>query len=171
MRVYASVDGHADIVLYGDDVAYQTGPMVRRETYEKQIKPYQFRVFDLLKQYPMKVLYHSCGSVVTLVEDFIELGVDALNPVQVSAKDMDTARLKRDFGDRIAFWGGIDTQQTLCRGSVDDVRREVRQRISDLAPGGGYVLCAVHNIQPEVPPENINAMYEEALASGTYPIR
>ena len=169
-RMLDAAGEYADVVFYGDDVAYQTGPMVRRETYERQIKPYQQRIFDLLKRYPCKILYHSCGSVVSLVEDFIELGVDALNPVQVSAKDMDPVKLKRDFGDRITFWGGIDTQHVLCRGSVDDVRREVRERVRVLAPGGGYVLCAVHNIQREVPPENVRAMYDEALAVGTYPI-
>ena len=96
--------------------------------------------------------------------------MDALNPVQVSATGMDTARLKRDFGDRIAFWGGVDTHTILPRGSPEDVRKEVRRRIADLAPGGGYVLCAVHNLQREVPPENIVALYEEGLASGRYPL-
>ncbi len=171
-RMLDAAGQNLDIILYGDDVAYQNGPMMRRQTYEKHIIPYQRRILDLLKQYrPAKVLYHSCGSVVTMVEDFIELGVDALNPVQVNAAGMDPAVLKRDFGDRIAFWGGIDTQQVMCRGSVADVRREVRDRIRVLAPGGGYVLCAVHNIQREVPPENVHAMYDEALASGTYPLR
>ncbi len=87
------------------------------------------------------------------------------------AQDVDGAQLlKRQFGSRIAFWGGIDTQRVLCRGSPEDVRQEVRRRIRDLAPGGGYVLCAVHNIQREVPPENVDALYQEALASGTYPL-
>ncbi|MCP4787015.1 MAG: hypothetical protein GY878_26075 [Fuerstiella sp.] len=170
-RMIEAAGDNVDVIFYGDDVAYQTGPMVRRDMYLKHIKPYQQRIFDLLNKSPAKILYHCCGSVVTLVDDFIELGVDALNPVQVSAKDMDPVQLKRQFGDRIAFWGGIDTQHILCRGSVDDVRRDVRDRIRAFAPGGGYVLCAVHNIQCEVPPENIDAMYTEALACGTYPIR
>jgi len=169
-RMLDAVGDNLDITFFGDDVAFQQGPMVRRSAYERHIKPYQEQIFGLLKRYPGKILYHSCGSVVSMVEDFIELGVDALNPVQVSAADMDPARLKRDFGDRIAFWGGVDTQRVLCRGTVDDVRREVRDRLRVLAPGGGYVLCAVHNIQREVPPENIDAMYGEALESGTYPI-
>jgi uroporphyrinogen decarboxylase len=161
-----AVGPHADILFYGDDVAFQQGPMVRRATYERHIKPYQQKNFDLLREHGGKIVYHSCGSVVTLVEDFIELGVDALNPVQVSAADMDTAMLKREFGDRISFWGGVDTQRVLPRGTPEEVRQEVRHRIRDLAPGGGYVLCAVHNIQREVPPENIDAMYQEALATG-----
>jgi uroporphyrinogen decarboxylase len=170
-RMLDAVGDNVDIILYGDDVAYQNGPMVRRETYEKQIIPYQRRIFDLLKQArSAKILYHSCGSVVSMIEDFIDLGVDALNPVQVNAAGMDPVKLKRDFGDRIAFWGGVDTQQVMCRGSVDDVRREVRELIRVLSPGGGYVLCAVHNIQREVPPENVHAMYDEAIRVGTYPI-
>jgi uroporphyrinogen decarboxylase len=169
-RMLEAVGQNADVVFYGDDVAFQHGPMVSRKVYDRLIKPYQQRIFDLLKRYPVKILYHSCGSVTSLIEDFIELGVDALTPVQVSAAAMDPVRLKRDFGDRIAFWGAVDTQRVLSRGSVADVRREVRDRIGALAPGGGYVLCAVHNIQREVPPENIDAMYQEALAAGAYPV-
>jgi uroporphyrinogen decarboxylase len=169
-RMLDAVGDDVDIVFFGDDVAFQQGPLVRRHDYETLIKPHHDRIFGLMKTYPVKILYHSCGSVISMMEDFIELGVDALNPLQVSAADMDPARLKRDYGDRIAFWGGIDTQQVLSRGSAADVRREVRERITALAPGGGYVLCAVHNIQADVPPENINAMYEEAVAFGKYPL-
>ena len=169
-RMLDAVGDNVDVIFYGDDVAYQSGPMVRRATYEKHIKPNQERVFRLLRGHGAKILYHCCGSVVTLVEDFIELGVDALNPVQVSAAGMDTAKLKRDFGDRIAFWGGVDTQHVLPTGTPDEVRSEVRRRLRDLAPGGGYILCPVHNIQAEVPPENIDAMFKEALAAGKYPV-
>ncbi|MBI4585132.1 MAG: hypothetical protein HY717_14060 [Planctomycetes bacterium] len=167
-RMIEAAGPNLDIVLYGDDVGYQKGPMVSRATYVKRIRPYQERIFSLLRRHKAKIVYHSCGSVASFIEDFIELGIDALNPVQVSAAGMDTARLKRDFGNRIAFWGGIDTHHVLPRGSPEEVRAEVRRRLRDLAPGGGYVLCAVHNIQREVPPENIIAMYDEALASGAY---
>ena len=170
-RMIEAAGANVDIVFYGDDVACQQGPMFRHQTYQKHIKPYQQKILDLLRSRGAKVLYHSCGSVVTMIDDFIELGIDAVNPVQVSAAGMDTAELKRRFGGRIAFWGGIDTQRVLPQGTPEDVRREVRRRIGDLAPGGGYVLCAVHNLQREVPPENIDAMYKEALAVGSYPIR
>ena len=170
-RMLDAADGNFDIIFYGDDVAYQNAPMCGRAMYETRIKARQQRLFDLMKQYPAKILYHSCGSVISLVDDFIELGVDAMNPVQVSAEGMDPETLKRKFGDRIAFWGGVDTQYTLCQGSVEEVRKEVRERIRVLAPGGGYVLCAVHDIQAEVPPANIEALYQEGLASGSYPIR
>ena len=105
-----------------------------------------------------------------LIPDFIEMGLDILNPIQVSARDMNSARLKEEFGDQISFWGAIDTQHVLPYGSPEEVEAEVKQRIKDLAPGGGYVLCAVHDIQPDVKPENIVSMYESARKYGTYPI-
>ena len=112
-------------------------------------------------------MFHTCGAVRDLIPDFIEIGVDALNPVQVSAAGMgDTAALKREFGADLAFWGAIDTQHVLPFGSTDDVREEVRRRIGDLAAGGGFVLAAVHDIQDDVPPENLLAMADAAAALG-----
>ena len=113
---------------------------------------------------------HSCGGISPFLDDLIELGVDVINPVQVSAQGMDTAQLKARFGKRLCFSGGIDTQHVLPYGSTQDVREEVQRRIRDLAPGGGYLLAAVHTIQPDVPVENICAMYEAAQEYGTYPI-
>jgi len=96
--------------------------------------------------------------------------VDIINPVQVSADNMDSKALKEKFGNRICFWGGIDTQYVLPRGSQEEVIEEVRRRIGDLASGGGYVLAPVHNVQPDVPPENLCTMFEEALRIGRYPL-
>jgi uroporphyrinogen decarboxylase len=110
--------------------------------------------------------------MVPLLGDLIELGVEVFNPVQVSAAEMgDTKRLKAEFGDKLTFWGAIDTHQALPYGSPETVREEVRRRIGDLGPGGGYVVCPVHNIQPEVPPENIVAMYDAAYELGRYPLQ
>jgi uroporphyrinogen decarboxylase len=100
--------------------------------------------------------------------DLVEVGIDILNPVQVSAAKMDTGRLKKEFGDVLTFWGAIDTQRILPRGTADEVRDEVRRRIDDLAPGGGFVLNSVHNIQPGVPPENIMAMWQTLQEYGIY---
>ena len=101
--------------------------------------------------------------------DFIDIGVDILNPVQVAAEGMDSAGLKREFGKDMVFWGGgIDTQRTLPLGSPEDVKEEVIRRINDFAPGGGYVFTTVHNIQPNVPAENIRTMFETALEYGNY---
>mgnify|MGYP001182976312 CR=1 FL=1 len=128
------------------------------------MKPRQKALIDAIKSNSeAKVLYHCCGSVTPFVEDLIEIGVDALNPVQVSASNMEPAELKQAFGEHIAFWGGIDTQNVLPNGTPEEVRSEVRRVIDCLAPGGGYVLNSVHNIQTDVPPENVVAMFDEAV--------
>jgi uroporphyrinogen decarboxylase len=165
--VLDEVGPFVDVVAFGDDVAFHDRPMVDLERYRKLFKPRHRQMIDLIKaKSDAKVLYHCCGAVKSLIPEFIDIGVDALNPVQVSSAGMDTAELKAQFGDRIAFWGGIDTQRVLPRGTTDDVRAEVQRRIRDLAPGGGYVLASVHNIQEDVPPENILAMVDEAWESG-----
>jgi len=157
---------YVDVVMYGDDVATQRAPLMRPDLYRKLIKPRHKRMAEAVKRFGKPVVYHSCGSVYALVPDLIDIGIDALNPIQVSAAHMDTARLKREFGRDLAFWGGIDNQKTLPFGTPDDVRREVKRRIDDLAEGGGYVLCAAHNIQHDVPPANVAAMYDAALEYG-----
>jgi uroporphyrinogen-III decarboxylase len=121
---------------------------------------------------PWKTFYHSCGSITRIIPMLIEGGMDILNPVQTSAKGMDPAWLKKEFGKRIVFWGGgVDTQKTLPFGSTEEVVREVTERVRIFAPGGGFVFNAVHNIQQGTPPENIVAAYETARTVGTYPIR
>lgn len=159
---------NADIVLYGDDIATQNGPLLSHDQYLKRIQPWHRKIFDFIRaNTKAKILYHSCGSVYSVIPDLIDLGIDALNPVQVAAKDMsDTARLKREFGKRLTFWGGVDTQHVLPRGTPEEVRAEVQKRIHDLAPGGGYVVNSVHNLQREVPPENICAMFDAARELG-----
>jgi uroporphyrinogen decarboxylase len=136
--------------------------------YRRLIKPAHARMVQVVKNFNKPVLLHSCGSVAAMIPDFIEIGIDALHPVQVTAKDMDTAKLKYEYGPHITFWGGIDTHRVLPRGTTAEVREEVRKRIADLAPGGGYVLGAVHNIQAEVPVENVLAMIEAAREFGSY---
>ena len=160
---------HVDVVNFPDDMGFQDRSYVRQEVYRQRIKPYHRRLVEAIKsRTDAKVLMHSDGSVYDLIPDFIDIGVDALNPVQVSAKDMGSARLKAEFGDHLSVWGAIDTQGALPFGSTDDVVAEVRTRIGDLAPGGGYVLGSVHNILAEVSPENIVAMFEAALEHGRY---
>ena len=115
---------------------------------------------------------HACGSIYEIIPDLIEIGVDALNPVQVSARDMDSRKLKREFGERITFWGGgCDTQRVLPFGTVEEVIDEAKQRIRDLAPGGGFVFAPVHNIQYDVTAEKIVALYDTALETGRYPLQ
>jgi uroporphyrinogen decarboxylase len=164
-----AVGDNVDVCFYGDDMAFQDGPMMSMEQYRKLIRPYHARLFGFLRSRTRaKIAYHTCGSVVHLIPDLIEMGVDALNPVQVSAKGMDSRRLKREFGKDIAFWGAIDSQRVLPFGTPAEVAAEVRRRIDDLGPGGGYVCCGVHNLQADVSPENICAMYDAAREHGRY---
>ncbi|MGC8794011.1 MAG: uroporphyrinogen decarboxylase family protein [Bryobacteraceae bacterium] len=161
-RALAEVGDLIDVVAFGDDVGMQDRTICSLPLYRKLIRPFQERIFATIRSHTQaRILYHTCGSVYHYIPDFIEMGIDALNPVQVSARHMDPERLKREFGDRIAFWGGIDSQRLLPHGSPDQVRAEVRRMFQIMGPGGGWVLAAVHNIQPDVPPENVIAMFEE----------
>jgi uroporphyrinogen decarboxylase len=161
-----------DVVYAGDDIGHQNGPLVSPDMYRRLIKPRHRRFFDVIKsKSDAMILLHTCGSIYSLLGDLVDIGVDAVNPVQVTAKDMgDTARLKREFGDKLTFWGGVDAHHVLPGGTTEDVRHEVARRIRDLAPGGGYVLNSVHNIQPGVPVENILAMFEYGRLAGRYPL-
>lgn len=163
-RVLLDEVGRAvDVVLASDDLGFQQGLMVSPEMYRALIKPRHQRYFQLIHEMTdAKLLFHTCGSVVDIIDDLIEIGVEVLHPVQVSAAGMDPAMLKRKHGDRLAFWGAVDTQQVLPHGDVDSVTEEVELRIEQLGREGGYVLGAVHNIQPDVPLENILAMYRHA---------
>ncbi len=160
------------IITETDDVATQNGLFMAPEMYRKFIKPRHKRINDFIKKKArtkVYIFYHSCGAVKELIPDFIECGFDILNPVQVTAKGMDTKELKKLYGNDITFWGGgIDTQQVLPFGSPQQVRDEVKRRIDDLAPDGGFVFNTVHNIQADVPPENILAMWETLQKYGKY---
>lgn len=177
--VLASLEKYLDlvgstlqVVKIGDDLGAQDNSLMSPATYRKMIKPYHQEIFRLIKaRSSAHVFLHTCGSVIKLLPDLIDAGVEILNPVQVSAKGMDTQRLKAEFGDRLTFWGAIDTQHVLPHGSADEVRQEVRQRISDLGPGGGFVVAPVHNVQGDVPAENVVAMYQAARQFGRYPLK
>ncbi len=154
---------YLDVVMQGDDLATQDGPAIKPELYRRFIKPHQKDIFDLIKQKTdAQLFYHCCGAVKELLPDLIDMGVDIINPVQVSAKGMDTQVLNERFGDKISFWGAIDTQHVLPRGGKSEVKKEVKKRIDDLGQNGGYILSSVHNIQADVPPENIVTMFDTA---------
>ena len=163
-RLLDRVGKYCDCLFLCEDLGTQNGPMMHPDMYRRLLKPYQARLIAGLKQHSgHPVLLHSCGSVYKLIPDLIEIGVDALNPVQVSAADMDSAKLASEFGRDIVFWGGgCDTQHVLHRATADGVRAEVRKRMTDFSRARGYVFCAVHNIQANVPPANIEALYEAA---------
>jgi uroporphyrinogen decarboxylase len=163
-RALAAVGDLIDVVSSSDDVADQRGPIVSPDMYRRIIKPRHKRFFDMIHAHTdAKVLFHSCGAVYRLLPDFIEIGVDVINPVQVSCNDMQTDRLKREFGSELVFWGAVDSMVVLPNGTPDDVRAEVEHRIRDLGPGGGYILASVHNLQHDVPAENVVAMFDAAL--------
>jgi uroporphyrinogen decarboxylase len=166
-RVLARVGRFVDVVLLNDDLGTQNGPMIAVECYRELIWPRVKRLIAAIRKGTgAPVLMHSCGAVRDFIPLLIDAGVDALNPVQVSAAGMDPAGLKRDFGRDITFWGGgCDTQHVLPRGTPEEVAAEVRRRVAAFAPGGGFVFTQVHNIQPDVPPANVVAMIE-ALRKG-----
>lgn len=169
-RVMLEVGDLADVVFTADDLGTQNGPQVHPETYRKVIKPRHAGFFRQIQDIcpHAKILFHTCGSVQFLLPDLIDVGVQSLNPVQVAARDMDPATLKKEYGKHLSFWGAIDTQHVLSKGSPEDVRAEVERRIDQLGSEGGYVLCGVHNIQPDVPGANVLAMYQHARKAGEY---
>lgn len=166
------LDGKVPIVREDDDYGHQSGLQISPDIFRRLIKPRWRRLFDFMREKAIGKVYiyfHSCGAIRYLIPDLIEIGVQILNPIQVSAAGMDTRELKAEFGRDITFWGGgVDTQYTLPYGSPEEVRNEVRRRIADLAPGGGFVFTPVHNIQADVPPENLIAMWEALGDFGQY---
>jgi len=162
-----------DIHFAADDLAGQNGPLISPKTFRELIKPRWGRIIATIKsKTKAKVFFHSDGAIEEFIPDLIEIGIDIINPVQVSAKGMDPAKLKKKYGKNISFWGGgCDTQRVLPYGTPAQVQEEVKRRIKELAPGGGFVFSAVHNIQPFVPIENILEMFRSAKQFGVYPIR
>jgi len=162
-----------DVVAVYDDLGMQDRAFVSPAMYRRMIKPRHARIIAAIREHTRaKVFFHSDGAVSEFIPDLIEIGVDILNPVQVSAAGMeDTAALKRRYGKNIVFWGAAcDSQRVLPFGSVEEVRRESLRRIADLAPGGGFVFAPVHNIQDDVSGDKTIALYQTAREAGRYPI-
>jgi uroporphyrinogen decarboxylase len=164
------VGEYLQVFTYWDDVNTQNGWIISPDLYRKMIKPKQRRLVETIKRKTnAKLFFHGCGAVFDLIPDLIDLGFDIINPVQVSARGMDSKRLKETYGKDIVFWGGgVDTQRVLPFGTPQEVADEVKRRIDDLAPGGGFVFATIHNIQANDPPENIVAAFETALEYGRY---
>ena len=167
-----AVGKYIQVAIVSDDLAFQDSPSMRPSDYREIFKPAHRRIADFIKSKAphVKLLNHACGDEGPFLPDFVDLGYDAWNPVQVSCPSVtDTAQLKAEFGDKLTFWGGgVDTQRVLPHGSPEEVREEVRRRVTDLKPGGGFVFAAVHNVQRDVPPENIVACFDAALEFGSY---
>jgi uroporphyrinogen decarboxylase len=170
MRIYMkrlemylqAVGPYIDIILFSDDYGMQTGPQISPGMFREFFKPHHQEIWQCAKKLaPVKVMLHSCGTITDLLPDMIDAGLDAVNPVQTNCKNMEPERLKSQFAGQITFWGGgVDTQHILPRGTPEEVRADVLKNLDILAPGGGYVFQQIHNIQADIPPENIVAMFD-----------
>ncbi len=164
--------------LAGEDFGVQRGMLISPKMFRRLVKPILADIYRAVKErladmgnYDCKLLLHSCGSVEPIIDDLIEMGVDVLDPVQTSARDMNALQLKEKYGTRISFHGGIDTQYVLPFGDADEVAAETRRKIEALAPGGGWVLCPTHNVQADVKAQNLIHMVNSAIEHGRYPVR
>lgn len=167
-----AVRDYIHIIQVGDDLGMQQGTQISLEMYREMIKPFHKKIYQYIKgNSDLYVFLHSCGSIYEFIPDLIEIGVDIINPVQISSDKMEPDRLKREFGNDLVFWGGgIDTQGTFTNGTLNDIRREAEKNIKIFAPGGGFVFTQVHNIQSEVPPQKVVTLYQTAQEKGYYPV-
>jgi uroporphyrinogen decarboxylase len=168
-RYLAAVGDYIQAINFSDDLGTQRALQISPAMYRRWIKPYHTRLYGYVREhYPhVHVFLHCCGAIYDLIPDLIEAGVQILNPVQTTARGMDPGRLKQNFGADLTFWGGgCDTQHVLPHGTRDEVRADVRRRLEILAPGGGYVFNPIHNVQPDVPPENVVAMFDAVREFG-----
>ncbi len=161
-KVCESVGDIVDVLRFGDDLGLDTGSFMKAEQYRQLFKPYHTKLNEYVhKNSSMKTFLHSCGSIYELMPDLIEAGYDIINPVQTSAKNMEAWRIKKEFGKDITLWGGgCDTRDILNHATPEKVRDHVKETLDIMAPGGGFVFNTIHNIMPDVPPENIVAMFE-----------
>jgi len=158
-----AVGPYIDVMLFGDDLGGQTGPLMSPEMYRRYYRPWHTKLWKRAKELAphVNIHLHSCGGIEPLLADLIEAGLESSNPVQITCASMDPACLKEAYGSRFTFWGGgCDTRHILPHGTPDEVRQHVRELVSIWAPGGGFVFQQVHNILADVPPRNIIAMFE-----------
>jgi len=152
------------IVISGTDFGTQAAPIMSMDTFRELYKPYYKRINDWVhKNTNWKTFYHSCGAIMSYLDDFVEMGVDIVNPVQLSATGMNGPELKEKYKNKLVFWGGgVNTQQTLTEGSLEEIEKEVKERLDIFSHGGGYVFATIHNIMGDVPAENIKAVFKAA---------
>lgn len=167
-RIFEAAKGKIDILLMGDDFGSQNGPLVSPAMWTQFLGQGFADYVSLAKSHGVRVMHHTCGSVRPIIPLMIERGLDVLQSVQPEAFDMDPVTLKAEFGDRLAFHGGMSIQRTLPFGTKEDIRREVKERVEAFAPGGGYILCTAHNIQADTPVENALALLEAYREFGRY---
>lgn len=162
LRAVEESDGHIDIVGSGGDIGTQRGMMLSPELWRRHIKPYSTQLIRTFKNMGFITYYHSCGSIFPVIDDFIEMGLDILDPIQPKAANMDPVTLKTHFGNKLTFHGGVDEQELLPFGKPEDIQQEVNRLIALLGADGAYIVCTSHAIQPDTPAENIMAIYDTA---------
>ncbi len=167
--VAEAVEDNVDILMFGEDLGIQNQTMLSPAMFRERIKPLLTKMVRTIKSRTQaKITMHTCGSVYAFIEDFIDIGVDVLNPMQSNARDMEAPKVKAKAGNKLALWGGIDTHQVMPKGTPEDVRQEVKTKISIYGKDGGYMLSPDHNILVDVPPENLIAMFGAAREYGKY---
>ena len=159
-RTLEAAGGRIDIVCVQDDFGTQTGKLMSLKMYRRLYKPYHKQIFEVAKRHGARVMQHSCGAVFDFIPDFIEIGVDILDPIQTTAAGMDPQRLKREYGKDLCFHGGIDVQDILVHGTTEDVRRHLDELVETLGQGGGFILAPSHYIQGDAPWENILTIFD-----------
>lgn len=173
-RYLGAVGEYIDVIQFGDDLGTQQNSQISVDMYKEMVKPYHKVQYQYVKKnYPnVKVFLHCCGSIYNLIPDLIDAGVEVLNPVQLSARNMDPVQLKKEFGKDLVFWGGgCNTQTTATFGTIEDIKVEVEKYIKIFAPRGGFVFTQIHNIQVNVSPEKMMAIYDTAKKFRDYPVK
>ena len=163
MRALEAADGAIDMVYSGGDIGTQRGMMLAPDLWRRHIKPYSTELIRPFKEMGLITMYHSCGSILPVIDDLIDMGLDILDPIQPKAAGMSAEEMKRQFGGRLSFHGGIDEQELLPRGTPEQVRAETERIIAVFGGDGGYIVCPAHAFQPDTTPQNAMAMYEAAL--------
>ena len=166
LRIFQAIPGRVDITYVAEDLGSQTGLLMSPEQMRTFLFPRMKGMMELTKEHGSHVFTHSDGAIREVIADLIDLGVEVLNPIQWRCPGMEREGLKRDFGDKLVFHGGMDNQQTVPFGTVAEVEQEVLDNLRILGSGGGYILAPCHNIQAVTPPENIIAIYQAGYDAG-----
>ncbi len=172
-QFYGGIGKYIDAALIQDDIGTQTGPIFSLADFRAFYKPYTAQIIKNIRRHlrpEAKIIMHTCGSIYYAIPDLIEIGVDVINPVQPLAHNMEPSRLKKEFGNKITFFGGFDEQQLLPLGTEEQITEGVKKLLAEYAPGGGFIFGPAHIIPPDVPPKNIVAMYDAAYEYGSYPV-
>lgn len=168
-RIIEALEDNIDIIMFGDDFGLQNQPIMSPAMFRERVKPLMKKMVGTIKPLTKaKIAFHTCGSVFAYIDDFMDIGIDVLNPMQSNAKDMDPVRIKEKTAGKMALWGGIDTHEVLPQGTPEAVREEVKRKIAVYGKGGGYMLSADHNILVDVPPENLITLFASAVEYGRY---